>query len=247
MTRPPSRQDRHWAVVGGHAQLVVHAIARHKLLFVLIWAGVVGMSLALVATLPKTYDVTTTIQVSPAQVISGLNGASQPAPGTRSSALGTYAAETVFSHQNLVTLIRQTNLIDEWPKSRAPLPKLKDAIFRRLSPPPTPEAQLESFVGTLASRLSVVSDQTTVTIGIRFPDPQLAVRLVEAAQENFLAARQVQEISTVTEGIAILEGWVSQAREAQDQSLKKLEEVRRVRAAKVGRQASLPAAPVLTL
>jgi uncharacterized protein involved in exopolysaccharide biosynthesis len=234
-------------VVGGHALLVVHAIARHKLLFVLTWAGVVGMSLALVAALPKTYEVQTTIQVSPTQVISGLSGAAQPTPGTRSSALGTYAAETVLSRQNLIALIRQTDVMEKWPKSRAPLPRLKDAIWRRLFPPPTPEVQLDIFVGTLASRLWVHPDQTTVTIGIHFPDPQLAVRLVEAAQQNFLEARQVQEISTVTEGIAILEDWASQAREALDQSLKKLEEVRRARAAKLGRQASLPPAPIPTL
>jgi capsular polysaccharide biosynthesis protein len=205
------------------------------------------MSLALVAALPKTYDVTTTIQVSPTQVISGLSGAGQPAQGTRSTTLGTYAAETVLSRQNLVALVRQTDLIEKWPKTRAPLPRLKDAIWSRLFPPPTPEVQLDIFVGILASRFWVTSDQTTVTIGIHFPDPQVAVRLVEAAQENFLAARQVQEISTVTEGIAILEDWASQAREALDQSLKKLEEVRRARAAKLGRQASLPPASIPTL
>jgi uncharacterized protein involved in exopolysaccharide biosynthesis len=91
---------------------VAHAIARHKLLFVLTWAAVVGMSLALVAALPKTYEVQTTIQVSPTQVISGLSGAAQSTPGTRSSALGTYAAETVLSRQNLVALIRQTDLME---------------------------------------------------------------------------------------------------------------------------------------
>jgi len=202
------------------------------------------MSLALVATLPKTYDVTTTIQVSPTQVISGLSGESQSAPGRGSSALGKYATETVLSRQNLVALVRQTDLMDKWPKIRAPLPKLKDAIWSRLFPPPTLEVQQEVFVGILGSRLWVDSNQTTVTIGIHFPDAQLALRLVEAAQENFLAARQVEEISTVSDGLAILEGWASQARETVDQSLKELEEVRRRRSAKLGRQPSLLVAPI---
>jgi uncharacterized protein involved in exopolysaccharide biosynthesis len=243
----PSSQDRHWAVVGAHALLVVHAIARHKLLFALTWASVVGMSLGLVAALPKTYGVQTTIQVSPTQVISALGGVAQPAAGTVASAPGKYAVETVFTRQNLVALIRQTGLIEQWPRIRAPLPRLKDAIWRRIFPQPTPEEQLNSFVGMLEKQLWVNPDQTTVTIGIAFPDPQLALRLVEAAQQNFLEARQVQEISTINEAIAILESRASEAREGLDQSLKKVEEARKGRAAKLGRLPSPSRSPLPSL
>jgi len=239
----PSSQDRHWAVVGGHARLVVHSIARHRLLFVLTWAGVVGMSLGLMTTLPKAYDVQTTIQVSPTQVMSALGGTAQPAPRTPSGASGTYALETVLSRQNLIDLIRQTDLVEQWPKSRAPLPRLKDAIWRRMFPAPTAEEQLDSFVKLLETRLWVNSDQTTVTIGIVFPDPQLALRLVEAAEAKFLEARQVAEISTIEDAIAILENRVSEAHEALDRSAKKLEEVRKARATKLGRRPSPLVAP----
>src|SRR4029453_2006223 len=172
MTRPPaSHQDRHWAVVGGHALLVIHAISRHKLLFVLTWATVVGMSMALVATLPKTYEVQTTIQVSPTQVISGLSGVAQPAPGTKARTPGGSSLETILGRQNLIDLIRQTDLVEQWPKIRAPLPRLKAAIWSHLYPPPSPEDQVDGFVGLLQKRFWVTSDETTITIGILFPDP----------------------------------------------------------------------------
>src|SRR5215470_10379760 len=136
MIRPPaSRRGRHWALVGAHAVLVVHSIRRHKLLFALTWASVVGMSLGLVAALPKRYGVQTTIQVLPTQVISEFSGGSQPAPGAPS--VPTYASETVLSRENLVALIRQTRLIERWPTIRAPLPRLKDAIWKRIFPEPT--------------------------------------------------------------------------------------------------------------
>src|SRR5262249_27221348 len=156
MSRPPSNfQDRHSSVVGGPALLVFHAIARHKVLFVVTWVSVVGMSLGLVAALPKTYGVQTTIQVTPAQVISGLSGVNQPAPGTAAGAKATYPSEVVFSRENLVALIRQTGLIEQWPRIRAPLPKLKDAIWKRIFRQPTPEEQLDSFVRMLEKQLWV--------------------------------------------------------------------------------------------
>jgi uncharacterized protein involved in exopolysaccharide biosynthesis len=228
-------------VVGGHAQLVIHAIARHKLLFGLTWAAVVGMSMGLVVTLPKTYSVQTTIQVSPTEVL----GDRGQAAATGKPA--TYAAETVLSRQNLTDLIRKTDLVEQWPKTRALLPRLKDALWRRLFPRPTPEDQLDALVTLLEKRMWATSEQTTVTIGITFPDPQLALKLVEAAQENFLEARQVAEISTVEDAIRILEERASEAQQGVDRSKKKLAELRKERATRGGRGPSVSAAPAATL
>jgi uncharacterized protein involved in exopolysaccharide biosynthesis len=235
-------QDRLWAVVGGHVLLVAHAIARHKLLFVLTWVAVVALSLALLAGLSKSWSVQTTIQVTPTQVISDLSGAAKPAPGTRSSASGEYALETVLSRENLIELIRETDLMEQWPRIRAPIPKLKDLIWARVFRPPTPEDRLDGFVTLLEKGFWVTSDQTTITIGIVFPDPELALKLVEGAQAKFLEAREVQEISTVQDGIGILEKRVSEGREVLDQSLKKLEDARKVRATQAGRRPSRPVA-----
>jgi uncharacterized protein involved in exopolysaccharide biosynthesis len=234
-------------VVGGHALLVFHAIGRHKLLFVLVWASVVGMSLGLGAAMPRTYVVETTIQVSRTEVISALSGMALPAADTAPSAPGTHAAETVFSRESLVALIRQTGLIEQWPRIRAPLPRLKDAIWRQIFPQPSPEVRLDTFVEMLEKRLWVKSDQTTVTIGIGFPNPELALQLVEAAQQNFLQARQVQEISTINDSIAILESRAAEAGEALDRSLKKVEAARKRRATRMGRRPLPSPAPISSL
>jgi uncharacterized protein involved in exopolysaccharide biosynthesis len=234
--RRASSQDRHWAVLGGLGQLVIHAIGRHKLLFAFTWVAVVGMSLGLLAVLPKTYEVQTTLQVSPTQVLTSLTGAPQQAPGTPSSAPWRYATETVLTRQNLVDLIRETNLLDEWPKSRAPLPRLKDALWARLFPPPTTEERLDGFVTLLEKRLWVKVDPTTITIGILWPDPDLALKLVEGAQARFFAVREAEEISTIEDGIAILENRASEAREALDDSLRKLEQARLERPIRTGKR-----------
>src|SRR5262245_24141079 len=240
-------QDRHWAVLGGLGQLVLHAIARYKLLFAFTWVAVVGISLGLMAVLPKTYEVQTTLQVSPTQLLTSLTGAPQQAPGTPSSAPWKYATETVLSRQNLVDLIRETHVIEEWAKSRAPLPRLKAALWARLFPPPTAEEQIDGFVSLLEKRLWVRVDPTTITIGILWPDPDLALKLVEGAQAKFFAVREAEEFSTIEDGIAILEKRASEAREALDDSLTKLEQVRRERATRTGKRASTPSTPALGL
>ena len=235
---PPFAQDRNWALVAGHAILVVHAISRHKALFVLTWAAVVGMSLAAVAALPKAYDVETTIQVSPTELISG----AAQRPGRSSSTSGTYAYETVLSRQALIDLIRQTDLMEKWPKTRGPVLTLKDAIWGRIYRQPTAAEKLDIFVAILETRLWVKTEDTTITIGIRFPDPDLALRLVESAQTEFLEARQVQEIKTVEDAIQILEKTTSESRAALDESLTKLDEARQKHSTKTGRRGSPPVA-----
>jgi uncharacterized protein involved in exopolysaccharide biosynthesis len=218
------------AAVGNHVLLVMHAIRRHRLLFASVWVVVVAASIGLMAALPKVYDVQTTIQVSPAYVISSLNARTR-----KSDAPGKNAAETVLRHENLVALVRQTGLVEQWPRTRAPLMKLKDAIWERVFPRPSEEDRVEGFAGLLEQRLYVLSDEATVTIGVRFPDSELAFRLVEAAQQNFLEARQVAEISSIGDAIAILENRTAQTREVLDETLKRLQDLRQQRATRLGR------------
>jgi uncharacterized protein involved in exopolysaccharide biosynthesis len=45
----------------------------------------------------------------------------------------------------------------------------------------------------------------TVTIGITWPDPNMAYRIVQTAQENFLEERHTEELALISESIGILE------------------------------------------
>src|SRR2546426_7630000 len=65
-----------------------------------------------------------------------------------------------------------------------------------------------------------MTGEGTVTIGIEFPDPQQAYRLVNTAVENFLHARHAAEVSTISEAITILEARADQAHQALAASLR---------------------------
>ena len=232
--RPPRSQDLFdWAAVGRVVMLVLRSVGRHKVTFLLIWLGIVACSVALLATLPKTYEVQTTLQVEKNEVIASLTNR---AP-LKTDAPTKQAFETVLRHDNLVGLIKETDLLKRWPEHRAPLLRLKDAIWARLFPPRTEEEKIEGFVGLLEKNLWVNISEGTVTIGIRFPDAQLAYSLVDAAQESFLEARHAAEISTIGDAIVILENRAVQDREALDKALQRLTELRESRAGKLGRRA----------
>src|SRR5262249_43117577 len=143
------------------------------------------------------------------------------------------AFETVLRHDNLVALIKETDLLKRWPRNRAPLLRLKDIIWARIFPPRTEADQIEAFVGLLERDLWVNNNEGTVSIGIRFPDAALAYHLVEAAQESFLEARHAAEISTIAEAISILENRAAQDHETVDKALQRLNELRQTRATKL--------------
>jgi hypothetical protein len=67
------------------------------------------------------------------------------------------------------------------------------------------------MVGMLEKQLSVDTDDGKVTIGVLWPDPQLAFELADAAQQSFLEARQREELATINDALEILQMHEKQA------------------------------------
>jgi len=227
-----------WAAIGRFFLLVKRSVSRHRAVFFSVWFCVVGVTIALMVVLPKTYEVQTTLQAQKSDVITSLSSRrvqGGPDPSRQ-------AAETVLRHDNLVALIRQTDLIRRWPERRAPLARLKDAIWARFFRRPTPDEEIENFVGLLEKRLWVDTSEGIVSIGIHFPDGELAFRVVDAALENFLEARHAAEISSIGDAIVVLENRTTKSREALQVARDQLEALRAARAAKQGKSVRRPTA-----
>jgi uncharacterized protein involved in exopolysaccharide biosynthesis len=220
-----------WALIGSYAMFVLHSIRRHKLLFLLVWVGIISFSLALMVLLPKTYQVQTTLQaqrnIMPALGTPRAMDADAP---TR------LAAETIQRYDNLVAVLQQTEFVKKWPLHRAPLLRVKDFIWHILFKPPTREEQIDNFVYYLRDRLWVKTGDGTVTIGIEFPDKELAYRIVDTALQNFLEARHAADVSTIAEAITILEARTDQAHQTLASALQQLQTLRDARAAQKGRR-----------
>lgn len=192
---------------------------RHHKLAGAIFAGTVFFAWAALAVLPKTYHSEIKIQAQRNQVISTLAGLDRSwdfDTPTRA------ASDLVLRTDNLISLVRRTNLVASWEANRAPLQKLKDRLMRSFRKPATPADTEEMLVGTLEKQIVVVTADETVTIEVDWWNAMTAFRLTQAAYESFLEARQFKEVSAISEAIGILESRSEEEREKVTASVDKV-------------------------
>jgi uncharacterized protein involved in exopolysaccharide biosynthesis len=187
---------------------VLGAIRRHAVLVAAVFGVVIALTGTALLVMPKTYHVQTKLLAQRNEVMTALSNPGRAVPWDADSPTRA-AAETVLRRDNLISMIGITNLLEEWQRTRAPILRIKDAVYRVvLRRRPTPDEQLDSLVGYLESKMSVVAGpggDGTVTIDLDWPNAQMAFRLVEAAQQTFLEARQRAEAAAIGESIGILE------------------------------------------
>jgi hypothetical protein len=222
-----------FAPLAHHALMVIHSLRRHPALFLLVWVGVVGLTAGALAVMPRTYDVQTALQVAHTPGTTATVSKTNKEPREVDAATRT-AAETVHKHENLVSLLQQTDLLARWDLHRAPLLRLKDWLWPRLFRPQTHAEKVEAFVGLLEKSIWVDADPDTVRIGIHFPDADLAYDLVVAAEQNFLEARRTAEISSIEDAITILESRSAEAHEVVQTALADMSDARDRRAVRLG-------------
>jgi uncharacterized protein involved in exopolysaccharide biosynthesis len=233
--RPPSEAEApadsadlfDYELIRDYLGFALRSFRRHRVLAVGSFLAVVVVSALALAALPKTYHTETKILAERNQVMPALGNPSRAIPQD-ADAPTRAASEIILRRDNLVALIKQTDLLDQWDATRAPASRAKDAALRLFQGAPDDEARIDALAGLLEKRLKVETGEGTVTIGIDWPNAQMAFRLVEAAQQNFLEARHAMEVSTIAEAISILEGHAANVRES---IYGELEELKRLREA----------------
>ncbi|QRN97286.1 chain-length determining protein [Archangium violaceum] len=213
-----------WEALRDYFGYVKNAILRHKLLALCTFIVTAALGLALAKFLPRSYYSESSLLPKRASTIAALvNPDRIPAldpdppnplrpPGEVDSVTRS-AAQAVMRRENLVALIKRVNLLDRWEATRAPLLRFKDTVMHLLSGRPTEDIKLDAMVGMMEKALMVSTDDGKVTIGITWPDPQLAADLVQAAQQSFLEARQREDLSSINDALDILEMHEKQATE----------------------------------
>jgi hypothetical protein len=210
-------------------------VRRRLLIFVSIAFGMPLLAAAALAVMPKTYEVESRLLAQKNPVLAVKADSSPADVPTRA------AAETIIRRDNLHDLIRQADLLQEWPKRRAPLLRAKDWLLRALHKEQTPQELTDGLTGLLEKNLTVwTTPEGTVVIRLHWPDPLLAYRLVDAAQQNFLEKRHVLEVETIAEQISILEGHAVTLRKNIESEVAELQRLRE-KSPKASREAPAPA------
>jgi uncharacterized protein involved in exopolysaccharide biosynthesis len=201
----------------------LRAVRRHRALTASVTVALVGLVAVALAVLPKTYHCEIKIQAQRNQVIGSVAGMTRPWDYELPTAAAT---DLIIRTDNLRSLVRKTDLIHAWDATRAPLLRLKDALLRRLRGEIPDDQKEEAMIGTLEQRLSVKTTEDTVTIGVDWPDARTAYRLIQAAHENFLEARQYKEVSALSEAVGLLQGRALEQRNKVDAAVERMQRLR---------------------
>jgi uncharacterized protein involved in exopolysaccharide biosynthesis len=220
----PELFDTTWLrqVVG----FMARGVRRHRGLSVATFVVVAGLGVLAAVLMPRSYHAESKLLANQNQIIRALGNPRSSLPNEDPTRA---AREIVFARDNLVTLIKQTNLMKHWAETRPAILKVRDAMVQIVAGAPTEEEKIDAMVGTLEKYLRVGTDQQTVTIAIDWPDAQMAYLLVETAQQNFLETRHVTEMTAISEALSILEMHAAQVQKNVDDALHELERVRELR------------------
>jgi len=191
-----------------YASLFITCLRRRAIAAVLLAVLGVAATLLAVNAMPRTYRVDVVVLVQGDYLFAPLTTGSTDKMTTTKG-----VAEVILRRANLISLVRQTKLVERWKATRDPLFRLKDALLAHFRPPPSDDELVESLAYLLEHRLVAMSDERTVTIEVSWRDPDSAYQLAAAALESFLESRQLAETSAITDTVSILEAHVAQARE----------------------------------
>ncbi|MCL2013012.1 MAG: hypothetical protein FWG75_09530 [Cystobacterineae bacterium] len=211
---------------------ILRSVNRHRLVALLSFIMLSIMVLAVVLVIPPKYHSEAVLLANRNTMLANLGNPHRNM--TQDMEGPTQAArETVLAHENLVTMVKQLELVEEWKKTRNPILSLKDKVMGILAKPPTEEDKIDGMVDILERRLVVYTGPNgTVTIEVYWPEAQMARRIVETAQQNFLETRHWAEVSAIPEVISILENHVTNNELSIEQSISNMEKAVEERRAK---------------
>jgi uncharacterized protein involved in exopolysaccharide biosynthesis len=195
-----------WGLVIDSVGYLKNAVLRHWFLAMVVAGLVSAMAMGVSKIMPRKYRVETRMLTQRNFIISSLANPGRSIPVDADQP--TRAAwEMVMKYDNLKTIVHKAKLVEYWDMNRSPLSRLKEKVTKKPPPPMEDKDKEDALIAMLeqAMIVGVEGGTGTVSIGVEWGDPQLALNIVEAAQQNFLDMRQAAEMGAVSEAITILE------------------------------------------
>lgn len=181
---------------------VTGALRRHSQLAVRIFLVTLGVTALAIPVLPRSYHVGARMLALPPE---GAPGAARP-NGNDPGGLAEGAAQVVLSHENLLRIIRDQDLVDCWDLNRGLLLRSVDRVRRVLGTAALDPARRElEMIRHLEKKLTVEVKGAQVLISFDWSDPRTAVAVVDAVQKKLMEARREAEIAPLERKVQSLE------------------------------------------
>ncbi len=201
--QPPDEPLIDLALAADLAHFIRNACRRHRIVLSLVFTAFVAAGIFGALLLPRKYYTETKL-LADRNVVMPLLG-NPGRPRTEDDSPTRMAYDLIMTRENLRRIVTQTNLIRESARHRSLLGRTKRRVLELLSGPMTAEEELDAVVWSLRTSMHVQVGEGTVTIGASWLDPKLTFQIVDIAARNYLADRQVQELSLISGTISILE------------------------------------------
>lgn len=213
-----------WGMLIDSVGYLKNSILRHWFLALAVMGLVSAMAVGVTRIMPRKYHVETRLLTQRNFIIASLANPGRSIPVDADQP--TRAAwEMIMKYDSLKTIAREAKLVQYWELNRSPISKLKEKVTKKPPAPMEDKDKEEALIAMLEQSLivGVEGGSGTVTIGVDWGDPQLALNIVEAAQQNFLDMRQAAEMGAVQEAITILEKQVVDESDAVKKALADLD------------------------
>jgi len=187
------------------ATFFVRAPRRHPGLAAVTLVVTVALGVAAALFWPRSYDCDVRILAQHQLVLPALDNPNRQVP-READAPTKNAADAILQHDNLVAMIKELDLAARWQATRQPALRLKDAVLSfGASSKRTEAEQTRDMIDLVRKRLSVSTDESSITIAVSWPDRQIGFEIVSFLQKNFLEARYDSNVNVIVEAIHILE------------------------------------------
>ena len=189
-----------------YSAYAARALRRHRLLALVTSAVLVVLTCIAAVVWPRSYTCTTVIAVQDSHVLDG---------DKTGGSLGG-ATEIILSSENIAAIVDELHLTKSWETALSPLSRFKQQIMKSIRGEVNESAKREALIATLQGSIHVTPpgwNESKLIISVDWADGKMAASLADAADQSFLRARHVAEISTITEFITILEGHANELRD----------------------------------
>jgi uncharacterized protein involved in exopolysaccharide biosynthesis len=231
------------------AGFVLRAPRRRPVLALCAFLAALGLGTLIAMFWPRSYTSSMRILAQHNLVLPALDNPTRAVPREADNPTKN-AADTIMKRDNIVALMKQLDIIDRWQTTRQPILRLKDVIVLAIFGARSEEDRLLDLIGLLEKRLTVATDDSSITVSIDWPDRRMAFDIIALVQKNFLEARYDSNVSVIEEAIRILEERAKpQSKEVDDAltELSKLEAERKssspAPSVPLGNGPGLPASP----